>query len=39
MAYMQGLGTANASVSIGLYIIGFAVVLAVLAALPGPPRR
>lgn len=38
MAFYQGMGTAHASVSVGLYVVGFGVALALLSAILGPPR-
>ena len=39
LSYLQGYGTANASVALGLYVVGFAVILTLIGVLASPPRR
>ena len=37
--YLQGYGTAHASVALGLYVIGVAVLLTTIGVLASPPRK
>jgi hypothetical protein len=39
LSYLQGQGTAHASIALGLYVIGLAVILALIGVLVPPPRR